>query len=93
MTIIAILFSLTFLQLYPQLNFTKWAKNQPNNGGGWEQDCVEMGGWTTLDEGKWNDADCSSPARFFCEKSQKDPSRGKAVILPAGELVVDYLLK
>ena len=52
-----------------------------------------MGGWTTLDEAKWNDADCSSPARFFCEKSQKDPSRGKAVILPAGELVVDYLLK
>ena len=47
-----------------------------------------MGGWTTLDEGKWNDADCSSPARFFCEKSQKDPSRGKTVILPAGELVV-----
>ena len=80
-------------QLFPQLTFTRWHEGQPNDGRSWNQDCVEMGGWVSIEKRKWNDADCSRRLKFFCEKSQIESSRGTVLVASFLERSNDFSWK
>ncbi|XP_038064841.1 echinoidin-like [Patiria miniata] len=45
-------------------NFTRWARNQPDNGGGKGQDCVAI---IQENNWKWDDMTCRFGRHFICE--------------------------
>ena len=45
-------------------DYTNWAVDQPNDGGGTGQNCMEL---NRFGDGTWNDYYCSEPTFFVCE--------------------------
>ena len=58
-------------------NYTNWAPNEPNEYGGYAEDC---GHFLKLNHGLWNDMPCSYKLPYICERySSEDYKNIKAI--------------